>query len=355
MAGHILDSDDRALLQGFPEPPKWQPGLTETRKKAYVAQCIPCPFGTVVSEAVFSYRRACVEAEKIDAKLAGLGAMSDEAAFDLVCALANERSGNTKETIISKEVWAKKGSDSSGKLEEICANGVIDLGHHGVWICYGEELGWAPREMNMQLQRASLGRMPWLRCDTPPSIEESPGEFRGRREREKWLLHNVFFEGKSMAAEDSDATFNTTRGAAKSRAKAFSDRMFMNVQPRPDELARYDSNAELQKSEPLWHGPYLDEGQKYHTPRTPENVKKAGGDMGLCELSSQLAGEESHYRDLVYECWIIFDGLLRAIKGVEINADSTGVKPYRTQPYRWSPAKVAAGKLLIEGFVKDGS
>ena len=68
---------------------------------------------------------------------------------------------------------------------------------------------------------------------------------------------------------------------AKSRAKAFSDRMFMNVHPRPDELARYDSNAELQKSDPLWYGPYLDEGQKYHTPRTPENVKKAGDDMGL--------------------------------------------------------------------------
>ena len=53
--------------------------------------------------------------------------------------------------------------------------------------------------------------------------------------------------------------------------------------------------------------------------------------MGLCELSSQLAGEESHYRDLAYGFWIIFDGLLRAIIGVEINADLTGVKPHRTQ------------------------
>ena len=43
-------------------------------------------------------------------------------------------------------------------------------------------------------------------------------------------------------------------------------------------------------------------------------MKKAGGYLGLCELSSQLAGEESRYRDLVYEFWIIFDGLLRAIK-----------------------------------------
>ena len=113
-AGHILDSDDRTLLQGFPEPPKWQPGLTETKKNAYVAQCIPCPFGTAISEAAFSYQRACAEAKKIDAKLAGLDAMSDEAAFDLVCALADDRSGDIKAPNISKEVWAETGSDSSG-------------------------------------------------------------------------------------------------------------------------------------------------------------------------------------------------------------------------------------------------
>ena len=98
----------------------------------------------------------------------------------------------------------------------------------------------------------------------------------------------------------------------------------MNVHPRPDELAWYEPNAELQKSDPLWYGPYLDEGQKYHMSRTPENVKKAGDDMGLCELSSQLAGEEFHCRELVYEFWVIFDGLLRAIKSVEINVDLAG-------------------------------
>ena len=91
---------------------------------------------------------------------------------------------------------------------------MVDLGHHGVWICYGEELGWVPREMNMQLQRASLVRTPWLRCDVPPSIEEPKGKFHERREKEKWLLHNGLFEEQSMAAEDSDVTFNTTRGAA---------------------------------------------------------------------------------------------------------------------------------------------
>ena len=127
----------------------------------------------------------------------------------------------------------------------------------------------------------------------------------------------------------------------------------MNVHPRPDELARYDSNAELQKSDPLWYGPYLDEGKKYHTPRTEENVDKAAEDMGLNDLNSELVGERQYYRDLIYEFWLIFDGLLRAIKGVEIHVDLSGVKPHRTQPYRWSPAKVAAGKKLIESFVQD--
>ena len=101
----------------------------------------------------------------------------------------------------------------------------------------------------------------------------------------------------------------------------------------------------------MWYGPYLDEGKKYHTPRTEENVAKAAEDMGLNDLNSELVGERQYYRDLIYEFWLIFDGLLRAIKGVEINVGLSGVKPHRTQPCRWSPAKVAAGKKLIESFV----
>ena len=72
------------------------------------------------------------------------------------------------------------------------------------------------------------------------------------------------------------------------------------------------------------------------------------------DLNSELVGERQYYRDLIYELWLIFDGLLRAIKGVEISVDLSGAKPHRTQPYCWSPAKVAAGKKLIESFVQDG-
>ena len=122
-----------------------------------------------------------------------------------------------------------------------------------------------------------------------------------------------------MAEEDVDVAFDANRGKARRDASIFSHRMFMNVHPRPDELAKYDSNAELQKSDPLWYGPYLDEGKKYHAPRTEENVGKVAEDMGLNDLNSELVGERQYYRDLIYEFWLIFGGLLRAIKGVKIN------------------------------------
>jgi hypothetical protein len=68
----------------------------------------------------------------------------------------------------------------------------------------------------------------------------------------------------------------------------------------------------------------LDEGAKYHTPRTEENIDKAAEGMGLNDLNSELVGERQYYRDLFYEFWLIFDGLLRAIKDVEINVDLSG-------------------------------
>ena len=75
-----------------------------------------------------------------------------------------------------------------------------------------------------------------------------------------------------------------------------------------------------------------------------DNVYKAAEDMGLNDLNSELVGERQYYRDLIYEFWLIFDGLLRAIKGVEINVDLSGVKPHRTQPCRWSPRQGGGGQ-----------
>ena len=347
--GHILTSDDRALLQGFTEPLQWPRHVTETKRKAYVAQCVAVPFAEVISEAAFSYQNACLESELVTVKLAQLDNMSEIDSFVLACALADERvsGGGQLEADLLETVGQKV-------VEDGPAYDVDDLGHHGVWAFYGEELGWVPNTVNRNVHRQTLTKLPWLICRKPPLRQETVVEFRDRREKEKWELHNQMFEEHCMAEEDVDVAFDANRGKARRYASTFSHRMFMNIHPRPDELARYDSNAELQKSDPLWYGPYLDEGKKYHTPRTEENVDKAAEDMGLNDLNSELVGERQYYRDLIYEFWLIFDGLLRAIKGVEIHVDLSGVKPHRTQPYRWSPAKVAAGKKLIESFVQDG-
>ena len=73
--GHTLTPDDRVLLQGFAEPlPKHT--ITETRRKAYVAQCVAVSFAEVVPEAAFSYQNACLESELVAIKLAQLDNMS---------------------------------------------------------------------------------------------------------------------------------------------------------------------------------------------------------------------------------------------------------------------------------------
>ena len=73
--GHIMTSDDRALLQGFTEPLQWPRHVTETKRKAYVAQCVAVPFAEVISEAAFSYQNACLESELVTVKLAQLDNM----------------------------------------------------------------------------------------------------------------------------------------------------------------------------------------------------------------------------------------------------------------------------------------
>ena len=42
---------------------------------------------------------------------------------------------------------------------------------------------------------------------------------------------------------------------------------------------REDANASLQKSDPENYGPYLQEGEKYNTPRNAENLEKAYAEM----------------------------------------------------------------------------
>ena len=81
---HILNSEDRALLQGFAEPLRWPASVTESRRRDMIAQCVIPGFARVVSEAAFKYqlavRKAAVAAEAMKAIEEG----SDEAAMMLL-------------------------------------------------------------------------------------------------------------------------------------------------------------------------------------------------------------------------------------------------------------------------------
>ena len=72
------------------------------------------------------------------------------------------------------------------------------------------------------------------------------------------------------------------------------------------------------------------------------------------ELSAEDAGERQFFADLIRELWVLFDDKLREIAGVEIDLDLSDVKPIRAHPYRWSPAKVKAGRELVAEFLEDG-
>ena len=103
-------------------------------------------------------------------------------------------------------------------VEDGPAYDVDDLGHHGVWAFYGEELGWVPNSVNRQVHRQMLTRLPWLICKEPPRTQETVAEFRERREKEKWLLHNQMFEEQCMAEEDFDVTFDDVNRGKRAMA-----------------------------------------------------------------------------------------------------------------------------------------
>ena len=89
---------------------------------------------------------------------------------------------------------------------------------------------------------------------------------------------------------DEDELLKSTRAPKLKR----SSRHFFNIHKQPDHEAKYDSNAELQRAEPNWYGPYLEEGERYHTERSPENVARACKEMGLDDLSEDKKGERDY-------------------------------------------------------------
>ena len=101
-----------------------------------------------------------------------------------------------------------------------------------------------------------------------------------------------------------------------------------------------DSIIALQKSDPTWYGPYLQEGERYEKERTEANVREAAVQMGIDTMVDDAV--KDRVMSMVHKYWVLFDGKMRSVHGVELRFDFPGVKPISMHPHRWSPAKRAA-------------
>ena len=115
---------------------------------------------------------------------------------------------------------------------------------------------------------------------------------------------------------------------------------------------KVDSNKALQQSDPAWYGPYLQEGERYEKERTEANAREAAVQMDVGTMVNGAAKER--VTSMVHKYWVLFDGKMRSVHGVELRFDFPGVKPISMHPHRWSPAKRAAAKSIVDQFVKDG-
>ena len=86
----------------------------------------------------------------------------------------------------------------------------------------------------------------------PPLESESKVEFRVRKTREQIELRRSLLESVEMA--DEDELLKSTRAPKLKR----SSRHFFNIHKQPDHETKYDSNAELQRTEPNRYGRGLD-------------------------------------------------------------------------------------------------
>ena len=341
---HALDSIDRALLQGFERPPAWPSAVSESARRAMVAQCVPPPFAEQLSIAAFGYQSAALERARLHARLAMLDATPDEQAATAKCELPSTWLSTTSEKVLMGEFAGFSRTDSDESRSD-----QLKLGKFGKWKCLGE-YGWCkasvPSDEHIELVRSQ----PWLKCLHPPKTTESFVEFHQRRQREKLQQIDIMLENAQMAANDTHVTASGGDATVASKLS----RHFVNVHPDADMLHKHDSNAELQRTNPELYGPYLAEGETYKTPRTRENWEKACRAVGLDDLSDEDKPEREFYANLLWELWVLFDDKLRAIAGVEVDLDLSDVKPIRAHPYRWSPAKVQAGRQLVQEFIDDG-
>ena len=365
---HILDSGDRALLQGYEEVPAWPKVVTETARKRMVAQCVPPPFARELSIAAFEHQQSAHHRLRAHARMVALERLEeDEVAAFVASGMpppADWMSADVTEMPATAPVHranpdpnpSSKAPNDTGSWDTDSASTTSAraqrFGKHGRWKCVGK-YGWCKASIGDELHIHQVQLAPWLICHRPPEPSESHAQFRARRSREKLAEIQRTLEGADMHSQDFDCAAPHKPRRAVSTSEVL-NRHFTNISPDEGTLRQRDANAKEQLADPSRYGPYLLEGEQYKTLRTRENWEKACKELGLDELEAEDQGERAFYADLVWDLWILFDDKLRPIHGVEVDLDLSGVKPIRAHPYRWSPAKVAAGRKLIQEFVEEG-
>ena len=142
-AEHILDSEDRALLQGFGQAPRWSTSVPEHRRRAMVAQCVPPPFAFKLSEAAFEYQSLALEKLKVDARLTMLHETPEEQVAEFV------RAGMALPSNWMAEMYGAHARVARAAVHERSSTGAgeqtstdFKLGKHGRWRDHGT-YGWA--------------------------------------------------------------------------------------------------------------------------------------------------------------------------------------------------------------------
>ena len=331
---HLLDWRDKATLQSFVNTRQitFPIELGEQGRKRIVANMVPPAFAKVLCLAAIKAMQQSQAAHKLEHQLQVAQEMSDSDCSE------DDASGTRRLAV------------RSVTMTETATH----RGRHGSWH-YHPRLGWrSSKEVSKPEQweglEKRLSEQPWLKIKEPPLAAETHQEWHNRLTTEQRESERHWKERWAMVAEDKEP--HTQLHIAHVRKQG--QRTGTHVSDIGSHFyTRVDANAEGQKREPNWYGPYLQEGERYATERTKENVAQATQLMAG-NLPAHLKSYYSRFEELVYHFWVLFDGKMRAVHGVELDMDLSHVKPIRRQPYKWSPQKTEAGKLLVQKFLEQG-
>ena len=338
----------RAKLIGFElnKLPVFPQGMSQGKRISLVGEVIPPLFAKALQRSMHHGHVNTMKETELRKRLDAVSKMGEAEAVNMLSLLKED----PREVAISRLVpqTASKATAPPLPTEPQATS--------DNWNYWGDEYGWARVGENVDQVVRRLQLRPWSRIDHPPppkasavEVREWWGEHRCRAEAARLRGEETY----SMGEEDHDAeTRRTVRNASTPTSAPFGQ--FTNVHPDPLAVAHWDSNKALQASDPENYGPYLEEGEKYNIPRTNDNFQKACTSLGLNALPKDCEAVKGELQKIIYDRWILFDGKLREIKGVKVDMDMGDTKPIRVHPYRWSPAKTAIARQLINDFVKQG-